>query len=454
MAPEHTPPEHTPPDQIPRDAVPPLAAMLARLQGLHPRKIDLSLDRITDLLRTLGDPQRALPPVIHVAGTNGKGSTTAFLRAMAEQAGLRVHVYTSPHLVRFNERIRLGGRLVPDGLLMAALARCEQAARGRAITFFEITTAAAFLLFAEHPADLLILEVGLGGRFDATNVIENPRLSIITTIALDHREFLGHDLASIAREKAGIMRARVPVIFGPQQPEAELVLLEHATRLRAPFHGPGRDWTMRPHLDGLLYADDYRMALVPRPALIGRHQFDNAGLAAAAALRLDTPKLPMHAIAAGIASARWPARMQRLETGPLGALATARGAELWLDGAHNPHAAAALGVTLADLGADDPREVVLITGLLNTKDAGGFFSALAGLSPTVLTVPVPGSAQGIPPDALAAMARGAGLSAQSFSDFRPALAAALETARAPPRVVICGSLWLAGAVLAQEGPPD
>ncbi len=432
----------------------PLRRVLTRLEGLHPRKIDLSLDRIRILLHALGDPHLALPPIVHIAGTNGKGSTAAFLRAMGEQAGLRVHAYTSPHLVRFNERIRLDGTLVSDAVLIAALERCETASRGRPITFFEITTAAAFLLFAENPADLLILEVGLGGRFDATNVIDRPALSIITAIALDHREFLGNDLTSIAREKAGIMRANVPVIFGPQQPEAELALLEEATRLRAPFHGPGRDWTVRPQLDGLLYSDDTRMVLLPRPALIGHHQADNAGLAAAAALRLQIPELPIHAIAAGIANAYWPARMQKLATGPLWMLATAHGAELWLDGAHNPHAAAALAVTLGDMQADDPRPVILITGLLNTKDAQGFFAELAGVAPKILTVPVPGSAQGIPADLLAAQAGLAGLAAQALPDFVTAVRAALDEASSPPRIVICGSLYLAGAVLAQEGPPD
>lgn len=432
----------------------PLDHMLSRLEGLHPRKIDLSLDRIEILLRRLGDPHLALPPVIHIAGTNGKGSTAAFLRAMAEQAGLRVHVYTSPHLVRFNERIRLAGALVTDDALIAALDRCMQALRGGPITFFEITTAAAFLLFAEYPADLLILETGLGGRFDATNVLDRPALTIITNIALDHREFLGDDLSSIAREKAGIMRAHVPVIFGPQPPEAELVLLEEATRLRAPFFGTGRDWTICPRPDGLLYSDDVRIALLPRPALVGRHQLDNAGLAAAAGLRLDSPKLPMHAIAAGIASAFWPARMQKLETGPLGSLAAARGAELWLDGAHNPHAAAALGVTLMDLQAADPRALVLITGLLDTKDAAGFFSGLTGLAPKILTVSVPGSARAIPAEHLAVHAHRAGLVAQAFPDFATAVRAALAAESSPLRIVICGSLYLAGAVLAQEGPPD
>ena len=409
-----------------------------RLRARHPQRIDLSLDRMRVLCAALGDPQHRLPPVIHVAGTNGKGSTVAFLRAIAEAAGLKVHVYSSPHLVRFNERIRLAGDLISDAALNAILDRIEAVA-GEA-TVFESTTAAAFVAMSETPADLAIIEVGLGGVLDATNVIERPLLSLITPVDLDHAEFLGTSLRGVAVEKAGILKPGARGLIARQSEEAMAAIEVAALAAGAPLTVMGVDFDAWAERGGMAYQDQDRFLDLPAPALAGPHQIDNAGLAVAAALELD---LPEAAITRGLTTVRWPARMQRLTEGPFGEAARAADAELWLDGGHNPHAARALALTLAARQARAPRPTALIVGILGNKDAGGFFEALKGSDATVFTVGFEGASA--EPDALAAVARGHGLGATAARTVEQALAQALRLGAG--RVVICGSLYLAGEVL-------
>ncbi len=409
-----------------------------RLRARHPQRIDLSLDRMKALCAALGDPQLRLPPVIHVAGTNGKGSTVAFIRAIAEAAGLRVHVYTSPHLVRFNERIRLAGELISDDRLNAVLDRIE--AVGTEATVFESTTAAAFLAMSETPADLAVIEVGLGGILDATNVIERPLLSVITPVDMDHAEFLGTSLRGIAVEKAGILKPGARGLIARQSDDAMAAIEVAAQAVGAPLTVMGVDFDAWADRGGLAYQDQTQFLDLPAPALAGPHQIDNAGLAVAVALELD---LPEQAIARGLQEVRWPARLQRLSAGPYGGAARAAEAELWLDGGHNPHAGRALATALAERQAKAPRPTALIVGMLANKDAGGFFEALRDSDASVFTVPFEGAAA--EPEALAAVARGHGLGAQASGDLREALDHALRLGAG--RVVICGSLYLAGEVL-------
>ncbi|HYG26306.1 MAG TPA: folylpolyglutamate synthase/dihydrofolate synthase family protein [Caulobacteraceae bacterium] len=421
---------------------------LERLRALHPKKIDLSLGRMRRLCAALGDPQRKLPPVVHVAGTNGKGSTVAFLRAITEAAGLRVHVFTSPHLVRFAERIRLAGTLIGDAHLAEVLDRVEAANAGEPITFFEITTAAAFLAFSEVEADLCLLEVGLGGALDATNVIEPPALSVVCPVDYDHREFLGDQLEGIAGEKAGIIKRGAPVVVA-RQPEAAMAVIEaRALALGAPMQVMGMDFDAWSEAGRLLVQTGGRLLDLPPPSLAGRHQIDNAGLAAVAALTLKEARIDETAIAHGIASASWSARMQRLTAGPLGELARAAGADLWLDGGHNPHAGEAVARTLAELQAKDGRPVVLVVGMLANKDAEGFLRAFAGRKPKVIAVPFVAEAAAAPDD-IAAAARAVRLQAETAPDLETATARAVSSA-GPPHVLICGSLYLAGEVLAMS----
>lgn len=410
-----------------------------RLRARHPQKIDLSLDRMRTLCAVLGEPQHRLPPVVHVAGTNGKGSTAAFIRAMAEAAGLRVHAYSSPHLVRFNERIRLAGDLISDQALGVILDRIE-AVRGVETTVFESTTAAAFLAMAGTPADLAIIEVGLGGTLDATNVIERPLLSVITPVDLDHAEFLGTDLATIAGEKAGILKPGARGVIARQSEPAMAAIAASAARATAPLTVMGTDFDAWAERGGMVFQDLERFLDLPAPALFGAHQVDNAGLAVAVALELD---LPEDAIAEGLKTARWPARMQRLTAGPYGEAARQADAELWLDGGHNPHAGRALARTLEDRQRAAPRPLAMIVGMLANKDAGGFFEALKDSGAQVFTVGFEGAAA--EPEALAAVARGRGLGAMAAGSVAEALDRAL--AFGAGRVVICGSLYLAGEVL-------
>ncbi|WP_334175762.1 folylpolyglutamate synthase/dihydrofolate synthase family protein [Pseudoxanthobacter sp.] len=431
-------------------------AILKRLTGLHPKEIDLSLDRVERLNAALGHPERRLPPVIHIAGTNGKGSVSATLRALLEAQGRTVHVYTSPHLVHFRERIRLGqpggGRFVSDAALVAALQQVEAVNAGAPITLFEITTAAAMVLFADHPADVLVLETGLGGRLDATNVVERPQASVITPISLDHEKFLGATLPDIAREKAGIMRRGVPVVSAPQADAVTEVLERTAARLGAPLHLGGQDWAVSEEHGRMVFQDEDGLVDLPRPRLIGRHQIINAGTAVAA---LRAAGLWDSATAeAGLQAVEWPARMQRLGSGRLAALAP-QGAEIWLDGGHNPGAGEAISAVMADLEERLPRPLFLIAGMLTTKDPVGFFRPFAGLVRHVFTVPVAHSEAGRDPAELAALARSAGLSAEPVGSVRTALRALQEAWRfePAPRILICGSLYLAGDVLEQNGTP-
>ena len=412
-----------------------------RLLERLPQKIDLSLDRMRALCAALGDPQDRLPAVVHVAGTNGKGSTVAFLRAMAEAAGLRVHVYTSPHLVRFNERIRLAGELIETDALNVILDRVE--ATGVPATVFEATTGAALVAMAETPADLALIEVGLGGRLDATNVIDRPLVSVIAPVDLDHAEFLGTDRAVIAGEKAGVLKPGVPAVIARQAEDAMAVIEAEAARVGARLTVMGRDFDAWPERGAMAWQGEDRLLDLPAPSLYGAHQIDNAALAVAVALELD---LPEAAIVRGVETARWPARMQRLTEGRYAEIAREADAELWLDGGHNPHAAAALADALSRMQARAPRPLALICGMLANKDAGGFFEALAGTGAHVFTVPFEGAAA--EPAALAAVAHGHGLGATPCEGLDAALERAVRFGAG--RVVICGSLYLAGEVLGAD----
>jgi len=424
----------------PYDAVRASDDAVFRLRARHPDLIDLTTGRILALLEKLGRPQDKLPPVIHVAGTNGKGSICAYLRAMTEAAGLRAHVLTSPHLVRFAERIRVAGTLINDDAMASLIDRVEAANGEAPISFFELTTAVALLAFAETPADVAIIEVGLGGRFDATNVFDKPAVTVIAPIDYDHLEMLGPELSKIAWEKAGIMRAGVPCIVARQQDEAMAVIEAEAATLRVPLTvmGQGADaWEERGRL--VVQLEDALLDL-PAPSLFGPHQFDNAGLAVAAAMALAAPRLDPQ----GVARAVWPARFQRVSAGPLPALAPR--SPIWLDGGHNPHAGEALAQGLERISARDPRPVTLIVGMLTRKDAAGFLRPFARLAPQVIatTFESPnayGSAE------IAAAARIAGLEVREAPDVSAAVTLASDVQR-PPHILICGGLHFAGDVLA------
>jgi dihydrofolate synthase/folylpolyglutamate synthase len=430
-------------------------AILARLLALHPKRIDLSLDRMWRVLDRLGHPERSLPPVIHVAGTNGKGSTVAFLRAMLEAAGMSVHVYTSPNLVRVNERFRIGraggGVLVSDDELAETLAECERANGDAPITVFEIETAAAFLLFSRHPADALLLEVGLGGRLDATNVIERPVASVITPVSMDHMEFLGNTLESIAAEKAAIIRADVPAVIGRQTEGPLAVITDRAERVGAPLAVIGQDWMVGEERGRLVYQDLKGLMDLPAPRLFGRHQFDNAGTAIAA-LRMSGLALPTSAFEQGILKADWPARLQRLTSGKLAALVPA-GSELWLDGSHNADGGRITAAAIADLEERVPRPLILVVGMLSTKDTAGFLANFTGLARRLIAVPVH-QEKGLPADTIADVARTIGLGADRAETVEAALQriARLDI-EPPPRILVTGSLYLAGEVLAANGTP-
>src|SRR5947207_339329 len=394
-------------------------SIVARLTQLHPKRIDLSLERMWRILAALGDPQRRLPPVIHVAGTNGKGSTIAFMRAILEAAGLAVHVYTSPHLVRFNERFRLGaereGRVVSDEELADALGECERVNAGAPITVFEITTAAALLLFARHRADVLLLEVGMGGRLDATNVIDRPLASVITPVSFDHAEHLGDTLGKIASEKAGILKPAVPAIVAAQPREALAAIERVAARAKAPVRIAGEDWTATEERGRLVYQDEEGLLDLPAPKLFGRYQFENAGVAIAALRTIHAFHVPAPAFETGMMKAEWPARMQRLSQGKLAALVPT-GGELWLDGGHNPHGAYAIANAIADLEERVSRPLILVVGMLATKDSMGFLKAFAGLARRVVAVPIRDQEKSLPAFAVADAARMLGIPAHASGD--------------------------------------
>lgn len=410
--------------------------------ALHPKVIDLTLDRVWRLLDALGNPQDRLPPVIHVAGTNGKGSTQAMIRAGLEAGGARVHAYTSPHLARFHERIRLAGDLISEAALSDVLDRCYAANGPDPITYFEITTVAALLAFAETPADYTLLEVGLGGRLDATNVIAAPALTIITPVDLDHQQFLGDTLAAIAGEKAGIIKRGVPCVVGPQHDDSMDVIAARAETLGAPLVAYGQQWHVGVEHERLIFQDERGLLDLPLPNLRGPHQVMNAGVAIAALRTLGTDEA---ACEAAVTRAYWPARMEKLTKGALVDLAAP--AELWLDGGHNPAAGRALAETLRAL---PPRPTHLICGMLNTKDIGGYLQHLAGVADSLTAVSIPGETATIPAAQTAAEAAKAGLSAHIAEDVQSAIAAIV--ADAPnARIMICGSLYLAGHVMRENG---
>ncbi|HJQ59482.1 MAG TPA: folylpolyglutamate synthase/dihydrofolate synthase family protein, partial [Vineibacter sp.] len=410
------------------------------------------LGRIERLLATVGSPQFKLPPVVHVAGTNGKGSLVAYLRAMAEAASLRAHVYTSPHLVRFHERIRLAGALIDDETLLAALEECEQANAGQPITYFEITTAAAFLAFARQPADVLLLEVGLGGRFDATNVVDRPAVTAITPIGIDHTQFLGDTLAAIAHEKSGIFKRGVPAVIGRQRPEPAGVFVDDARALDVPLFRMGHEWQVAPRADGFRYESQSLALDLPAPNLVGAHQIDNAATAVAVVERLRATGLGINdaAVRKGLAAVEWPARLQLLTRGPL-ADAMPPGCELWLDGGHNEDCGLVLAAQ-ARAWALEPGALplYLIFGMLTTKDAGGFLRPLARHATQARAVPIEGHASYTPEEACR-RADDVGLACLSAASVPDALEDLLANVHPPFRVLVCGSLYLAGTVLAKNG---
>ncbi len=426
--------------------------VLERLNKLHPKIIDLSLDRTWRLLERLGHPERRLPPVIHVAGTNGKGSVIAYLRAMLEAAGYRVHAYISPHLVRFHERIRLAGKLIEEEALLDILKECERINGAEPITFFEITTGAAFLEFARVPGDILLLETGLGGRLDSTNVIEKPLATVLMPISFDHMQYLGDSLAKIAFEKAGIIKRGVPAIIGPQPAEAMAVFEEKSAQMKAPLIRHGHEWQVEATADGFRFSDSAGTRELPRPALPGNHQIANAGAALATLPFLTGFRVDEQAQARGLRSVEWPARLQRLTRGPLAEMLP-RGWELWLDGGHN----AAAGEVLADFarhwreGIVGHRPLHLVFGMLSTKEPVAFLKPLAPYTRDLKAVRIEGDHASLPAEDAAAAARAAGIKAETAESLSAAIERIVTSSEIPSRVLICGSLYLAGVVLAENG---
>ncbi len=416
--------------------------ILERMMALHPKIIDLTLDRVWRLLAAVDHPERRLPPVVHIAGTNGKGSTLAMIRAGLDGAGQTAHAYTSPHLARFHERIRLAGDLITEAHLSEVLDRCEMANAGAPITYFEITTVAALLAFAETPADWTLLEVGLGGRLDATNVVDKPALTVITPVSIDHVQYLGDTLAQIAGEKAGIIKPGVPVVVGPQPDEALEVIERVAARAGAPMLVHGQHWQVWQERGRLVFQNETGLLDLPMPALIGPHQIDNAGAALAGLRCLGFDE---GACAAAMTDVTWPARMQRLRHGPL--VDAAGGAELWLDGGHNPAAGTMIASLLADL---PPRPTHLVCGMLNTKDVAGYLRPLAGVASSLTAVSIPGETATLAAEETARIGAANGHDAATAPDLDTAITRI--SARDPgARILICGSLYLAGQVLRDNG---
>ncbi|MCE8419530.1 bifunctional folylpolyglutamate synthase/dihydrofolate synthase [Rhodovulum sulfidophilum] len=416
--------------------------LLERMMALHPKVIDLVLDRVWRLLAALDHPETRLATVVHVAGTNGKGSTLTMIRAGLEAAGARVQAYTSPHLARFHERVRMADGPIAEAALAAVLEECERANAGAPITYFEITTCAALLAFSREAADYCLLEVGLGGRLDATNVIEAPRLTVIAPVSVDHQQYLGETLAEIAAEKAGILKRGVPCVVGPQEEAAMEVIEARAARLGAPLIAHGQHWHVWEERGRLVFQDERGLLDLPMPRLIGAHQVMNAGAALAALRALGQDET---ACEAAVTRAEWPARLQRLRHGPL--VETAGPAELWLDGGHNPAAGIALAEAVRRL---PPRPLHLVCGMLNTKDVTGFMRPLAAVAESLTAVSIPGEAATLPAAETYNAARGAGLDAETAEDVQEAVSRI--AARTPgARILICGSLYLAGRVLRENG---
>jgi dihydrofolate synthase / folylpolyglutamate synthase len=425
-------------------------SLLARFETLHPKSIDLSLGRVERLLDALGNPHRRLPPVVHVAGTNGKGSVVAFLKAILEAAGYRAHAFISPHLRKFHERIMLAGqggaRSIGERHLADILARAEAANRGEPVTFFEITTAAAFTAFAENPADIVLLETGLGGRLDATNVVDAPLATVLTPISLDHCSFLGDTIEAIAAEKAGILKRCRPVVVSRQTGAAFGVIEARASALGSPVLAGGQSWDVFEQLGRLVFQDEDCLLDLPLPRLFGRHQFENAGTAIAAARALEGFRISEEAIAKGITAAVWPARLERLAPGRLHDLAPP-GSEIWVDGGHNPAAGEVVARALADLEERVSSPIHLIVGMLSTKDAGGFLRHFQGLTELAATVEIPGREAAYKAEDLAAIAHRAGIDAAPVGSLEAAFARSRRRAEGPVRIMVTGSLYLAGHAL-------
>lgn len=419
--------------------------------SLHPKVIDLTLDRVDRLLERLDHPERKLPPVIHVAGTNGKGSTLAYLRTALEEAGYRVHVYTSPHLVKFHERIRLAGELIGEDELIALLEDCEEANNHEQITFFEITTVAAILAFANDPADVVLLETGLGGRLDATNVIERPAMTIITEISFDHQQFLGDTIAKIASEKAGILKPGVPCVVSRQLPDAIDVIQARADEIGSPLMVCDRDWQIERINDGFKVLADGEARYLPAPGLLGEHQYMNAATAAVALEHLDGFELPGEAIARGLQMATWPARFQKLAHGPLLEMLP-NGWDVWLDGGHNEAAARSIAEEVKRWRREgDDRPLHLVFGMLNSKDPREFLVPMADVIASMHTLTIPGEENALPGEELAAIAATHDVSAVVSDSPEAAFQSLAESADGPGVVLICGSLYLAGCILADHG---
>lgn len=417
-------------------------AILERLMSLHPKVIDLTLDRVWRLLETLENPQDQLSEVIHIAGTNGKGSVLAMLRAGLEAEGHAVHAYTSPHLARFHERIRLAGSLITEEALATLLEECETANGGEPITYFEITTVAALLAFARQPSDYTLLEVGLGGRLDATNVIEKPAVSVITPVSMDHEQFLGNTIEAIAGEKAGILKSGCFGVVGKQDDRAQEVIEQAAWNCGATLKSYGQHWHVWEERGLLIFQDEFGLVELPKPNLRGEHQLQNAGIAIATLRLLGKGT---DALEGAVTKAEWPARMQKLKTGPL--VDAAGDAELWLDGGHNPAAGQALAAVLRDLPS---KPIYLISGMLSTKDAQGYLDPLAEQTAQILTLQIPGEEASLTADQLADLATGLGMDASPIEDIATAVAQITDQ-NSHARIIICGSLYLAGQILRENG---
>ncbi len=430
-------------------------ALINKLSEIHPKGFDLSLDRISDLLEKLGRPQDKLPPVIHVAGTNGKGSTLAFTRAILEAQGYKVHVHTSPHLVNWHERYRLAGTLVSDDVLADAIQRVADANDNKPITVFELLSAVMFVLFSEHEADFALVEVGLGGRFDATNVIPKPLVCAIAPVALDHQAYLGDTIEKIAFEKAGIIKHKVPVAVGCQQDEARKTIEEVARKNGSSIVIAGQDFDAYRDATGFVYQDEDGLLDLPLPKLSGEHQLDNAALAMAA-IRLAQIKISPEAFAEGMLNVTWPGRLEKLPVGKISEMLSPD-ADIWIDGGHNPSAGEAISSELQRQNAGTQRKTLMICGMINTKEPFGYFKPFEKLDAEVFAIPVAMSEAGIPPEELAKVAKSAGLKTQSFASLEDAIMEASQYLKETPdmRVLFCGSLYMVGEVLdLNETPPQ
>ncbi len=421
--------------------------VLERLSRLHPKIIDLSLGRVERLLTLFDHPENKLPPVIHVAGTNGKGSFLAYIRAILEAHNKSVHLYTSPHLVKFHERIRLAGELISEGELVSLLEECEKVNGPESITFFEVTTVAALIAYSRTPADALLLETGLGGRLDATNMISQPALTAITPISVDHTQFLGDTIEGIAAEKAGILKPGVPCVVGKQTDEVLTVIEARAKEIGAELYIEGRDWSITVEDDSFLFTGRNGTSCYPRPNLLGVHQVENAALAVAAADLLSAHfGLTEDKIKTGLTKASWPGRMQPLHTGLLPDLLPPEPWELWLDGGHNESAGLALAKIL-ETWQDKP--VHIVYGMLNTKAATDYLRPLAPLGTSLRAIEIPFEAASLSAEAAASHANDAGFTAKACQSAKQAVEEILSQ-ESPGRIIICGSLYLAGHILSES----